>query len=87
MRSASKIREFLSQYQQKLKLDFSSRPVGLERRIKLPCQASDTCDAATLNHLLQINGYKAAQDFITLQSQAMAHNPATTGPTSRINTG
>lgn len=46
MRPALKIREFLSQYQQKLKLDFSSRPVGLEREIKLSRQASDTFDAA-----------------------------------------
>ncbi|MDH3858699.1 MAG: HPr(Ser) kinase/phosphatase, partial [Gammaproteobacteria bacterium] len=46
MRSALKIRDFLSQYQQKLKLDFNSRPVGLEREIKLSRQASNTFDAA-----------------------------------------
>jgi HPr kinase/phosphorylase len=46
MRPSLKIREFLSRYQQKLKLNFTSRKVGLEREIKLSRQASNTFDAA-----------------------------------------
>ena len=67
MRPDLKIREFLSQYQQKLKLDFSSRPVGLERKIKLSRQVSSTFDAATLDHLFQVKGYISAQDCIVRQ--------------------
>ena len=75
---ALNIREFLSQYQQKLKPDFSSRAAGLEREIKLSRQAADTFDAASLNRLLQVNEYNAAQDFSTRQYQTMTHYPATT---------
>ena len=46
MRPSLKIREFLSRYQQKLKLNFTSREVGLDREIKLSRQASNTFDAA-----------------------------------------
>jgi HPr kinase/phosphorylase len=31
-------------------------------------------EAATRNHLLQINGYNAAQDFITRQKQAVSQD-------------
>jgi len=86
MRSALKIREFLFQYQQKLKLDFSYRPVDLEREIKLSRQASDTFEATTRNHSLQVKGYNAAQNSIMRQNQALAQNPATKDLTSRMNT-
>jgi HPr kinase/phosphorylase len=46
MRSTLKLQDFLSQYQQKLKLSFISREIGLKREIKLSRQASDTFDAA-----------------------------------------
>ena len=127
MRSSIIIREFLSRYQQKPKLTFTSCVVGFEREIKLPRQASNTFDAADYfnvirtssivvagyqesgyiqklgtilgleipevslpvaqgrnlavlveatmrNHLLQINGYNAAQDFITRQKQAVSQD-------------
>ncbi len=86
MRPALKTREFLSQYQQKPRLDFSSRPVGLVLEIKRSRQTSDTFDATTRNHLLQVNGYNAAQDFITRQNQALAQNSATPALSSRIDT-
>ena len=127
MRSSLIIREFFSRYQQKLKLNFTSREVGLEREIELLRQASNTFDAAdyfnvirtssivvvgyqesryirklgtilgiefpevslpvaqgrylavlveaaSRNHLLQINGYNAAQDFITRQKRAVSQD-------------
>jgi HPr kinase/phosphorylase len=46
MRPSINIREFLNQYQKKLKLEFTSRQVGLDREIKLSRQAADTFDAA-----------------------------------------
>lgn len=46
MRPSIKIRDFLNQYQQKLKLEFISGQVGLDREIKLSRQAGDTFDAA-----------------------------------------
>ena len=46
MRPSIKIREFLNQYQQKLKLEFASSKVGLDREIQLSRQAADTFDAA-----------------------------------------
>jgi len=46
MTPSLKIHEFLNQYQQKLKLSFTSRQVGLNCEIKLSRQASDTFDAA-----------------------------------------
>ncbi|MCP4389729.1 MAG: hypothetical protein GY802_15650, partial [Gammaproteobacteria bacterium] len=46
MRPALTIRAFLNQYQQKLKLSFSSGEIGLDREIKLSRQAADTFDAA-----------------------------------------
>jgi len=78
MRPAFKIREISSHYQQKLKLDFSSRPAGLEREIMLSGQALSTFDAATLNHLLQIDGYISAQDCSARQGQALEQNTAKT---------
>jgi len=86
MRPAFITRKFPSQYQQKLKLDPSSRPVGLEREIKLSRQASDTFDAAMLNHLLQINWDNSARDCIARQCQALEQNSAKTDPSSRMNT-
>jgi HPr kinase/phosphorylase len=46
MTPSLKIREFLNQYQHKLKLEFTSRQIGLDREIKLSRQAADTYDAA-----------------------------------------
>ena len=46
MRTSLKISEFLNRYQQKLKLGFTSREVGLEREIQVSRQAADTFDAA-----------------------------------------
>ena len=86
MRPALKIREFLSQYQQSPRLDFSTRRVDLEPEIKLSRQASDTFAATTRNHLLQVNGYNAAQDFIRRQNQALVQNSAGPELYSRMNT-
>jgi hypothetical protein len=46
MTPSLKIRDFLKQYQHKLKLEFTSRQIGLDREIKLSRQAADTFDAA-----------------------------------------
>ena len=46
MSPSLKIHEFLNQYQHKLKLNFTSRQVGLNREIQLSRQAADTFDAA-----------------------------------------
>ena len=46
MTPSLKIREFLNQYQHKLKLEFTSRQIGLDREIMLSRQAADTFDAA-----------------------------------------
>jgi len=46
MSPSLKIHEFLNQYQHKLKLNFTSRQVGLNREIHLSRQAADTFDAA-----------------------------------------
>ncbi len=48
MRSSLIIRESLSRYQQKLKLNFTSREVGLEREIKLSRQASNSFEVPVL---------------------------------------
>lgn len=78
MRAALKIREFSSHYQQLLKLDFNSRLAVLEHEIKPLRQASSSIDAATLNHLLQINGYISAQDSRARQGQTLKQNSAKT---------
>ena len=46
MSSSLKIHQFLNQYQHKLKLNFTSRQVGLNREIHLSRQLADTFDAA-----------------------------------------
>jgi HPr kinase/phosphorylase len=46
MRPSLKIHEFLDQYQNKLKLEFTSGQVGLEREIMLSRQAADSFEAA-----------------------------------------
>jgi len=46
MRPSIKIRDFLKQYRHKLKLEFITREVGLDREIMLSRQAADTFDAA-----------------------------------------
>jgi len=46
MSPSLKIHQFLNQYQHKLKLNFTSRQVGLNREIHLSRQAADTFDAA-----------------------------------------
>ena len=46
MSPSLKIHEFLNQYQHKLKLNFTSRQVGLNHEIQLSRQAADTFDAA-----------------------------------------
>ena len=46
MRPSIKIRDFLGQYRHKLKLEFITREVGLDREIMLSRQAADTFDAA-----------------------------------------
>jgi HPr kinase/phosphorylase len=46
MTPSLKIRDFLNQYQHKLKLAFTSRQIGLDREIMLSRQAADTFDAA-----------------------------------------
>ncbi len=46
MSPSLKIHQFLNQYQHKLKLNFTSRQVGMDREIHLSRQAADTFDAA-----------------------------------------
>ena len=46
MRPSLKIHEFLNQYQNKLKLEFVSEPIGLAREIMLSRQMADSFEAA-----------------------------------------
>ena len=71
MRNALKIRDFLDQYQQALKLQFTSRPVGLDREIQLSRQAADTFDAADYFNVIRTSsvvlvGYQESRYFATL---------------------
>jgi len=66
MRPALTIREFLSQYQHKLKPSFCSRKTGLERENKLPRLASDTFDAAYYFNIQRQN-QAITRDGITAQ--------------------
>lgn len=74
MRPSLKIREFLSRYQQKLKLNFTSREVGLEREIKLSRQASNTFDAADYFNVIRTSsivvvGYQESRYIQKLRTE------------------
>jgi len=56
MRPWLTINEFLNKYQQKLKPGPSSRPLGLDREIRLSCQAADTFDAADYFKVIRTPG-------------------------------
>lgn len=77
MRPALKIRDFLFQYQQKLKLDFTSRRVGLEREIKLSRLAADTFDAADYFNVIRTSsivvvGYQESRYIQKLDANEQA---------------
>ena len=77
MRPALKIRDFLDQYQQKLKLEFISRQVGLDREIQLSRQAADTFDAADYFNVIRTSsvvlvGYQESRYFATLAPEQQA---------------
>jgi len=74
MRPSLKISEFLDQYQQKLKLEFTSRQVGLEREIQVSRQAADTFDAADYFNVIRTSsvvlvGYQESRYLATLTLQ------------------
>ena len=71
MRPLLKIREFLNLYQHKLKLDFTSKEVGLDRAIMLSRQAADTFDAADYFNVIRTSsvvlvGYQESRYIQTL---------------------
>jgi len=71
MTPSLKISEFLNQYQQKLKLEFTSQPVGLEREIQVSRQAADTFDAANYFNVIRTSsvvlvGYQESRYLETL---------------------
>ncbi len=71
MRPLLKIREFLNLYQHKLKLDFTSKQVGLDRAIMLSRQAADTFDAADYFNVIRTSsvvlvGYQESRYIQTL---------------------
>jgi len=74
MRPSLKISEFLDQYQQKLKLEFTSRQVGLEREIQVSRQAADTFDAADYFNVIRTSsvvlvGYQESRYLATLSPE------------------
>jgi HPr kinase/phosphorylase len=77
MTPALTIREFLNQYQQKLKLSFTSRQIGLDREIKLSRQAADTFDAADYFNVIRTSsiavvGYQESRYIGRLDADAQA---------------
>lgn len=77
MRPALKIRDFLDQYQQKLKLEFISRRIGLDREIQLSRQAADTFDAADYFNVIRTSsvvlvGYQESRYFATLAPEQLS---------------
>lgn len=71
MRPSLTISEFLDQYQQKLRLEFTSRQVGLERKIQVSRQAADTFDAADYFNVIRTSsvvlvGYQESRYLATL---------------------
>jgi len=71
MRPSLTISEFLDRYQQKLKLEFTSRQVGLEREIQVSRQAADTFDAADYFNVIRTSsvvlvGYQESRYLATL---------------------
>jgi HPr kinase/phosphorylase len=71
MTPSLKISEFLEQHQQKLKLEFTSREVGLKREIQVSRQAADTFDAADYFNVIRTSsvvlvGYQESRYFATL---------------------
>lgn len=74
MRPSLRIRDFLEQYQQKLKLEFISREVGLEREIQLSRQVADTFDAADYFNVIRTSsvvlvGYQESRYFATMTTE------------------
>ena len=53
MSPSLKVHEFLNQYQHRLKLNFSSRQIGLNRQIQLSRLAADTFDAADYFNIIR----------------------------------
>jgi HPr kinase/phosphorylase len=87
MRPSLKIHEFLSQYQQKLKLDFISQQVGLEREIQLSRQVADTFDAADYFNVIRTSsvvliGYQESRylERQTLEQQTALFKTLFYGP-------
>jgi len=71
MRPALKVSEFLNQHRPKLKLEFTSREVGLEREIQISRPAADTFDATDYFNVIRTSsvvlvGYQESRYFETL---------------------
>ena len=87
MRPSLKIRDFLKQYQQKLKLEFTSRQLGLDREIQLSRQAADTFDAADYLNVIRTSsvvlvGYQESRyiDTLTAEQQTTLFKTLFHGP-------
>ena len=87
MRPSLKISEFLNQHQQKLKLEFTSREVGLERKIQVSRQAADTFDAADYFNVIRTSsvvlvGYQESRylETLTPEQQTMLFKTLFHGP-------
>lgn len=85
------INEFLDNYQQKLKLSFSSRQIGLDREIKLSRQAADTFDAADYFNVIRtpsiaVVGYQESRyiNRLDVESQVSLFNTLFRGPVCAI---
>jgi HPr kinase/phosphorylase len=73
MSPSLKIHQFLNQYQNKLKLNFTSRQVGLNREIHLSRQVADTFDAADYFNVIRTSsivvvGYQESRYIHKLDS-------------------
>jgi HPr kinase/phosphorylase len=91
MRPSLTISEFLNNYQQKLKLSFSSRQIGLDREIKLSRQAADTFDAADYFNVIRtpsiaVVGYQESRyiNRLDVESQVSLFNTLFRGPVCTI---
>lgn len=87
MRPALTLREFLNQYQQKLKLSFSSTQTGLDREIRLSRQAADTFDAADYFNVIRTSsiavvGYQESRyiERLDVAAQTALFNTLFRGP-------
>ena len=91
MSPSLKIHQFLNQYQHKLKLNFTSRQVGLNREIHLSRQAADTFDAADYFNVIRTSsivvvGYQESRyiDKLDTDEQSKLFKTLFRGPVCAI---